>query len=177
MRVAIAALVVLVLATCATSAKQQVPAPSEYEPRDLREPHRRINWFWFDDLEPADSGWTHGDYLTAICPHFHVDAYLAYGGEYSWWCGTFNYDADGGYGNAWDDRLLCPEVDVTGSVYPVITFAYRNDTEPDHDFTYVVQSLDLSRASVLIGSSPPSCGLRAEGRPRDHGSRLLCTNL
>jgi len=120
----------------------------------------RIVWFWFDDLEPEDAGWAHGDFTAVATPHFHVSTYMAYARGHSWWCGTFDYDADGGYGNSWDDRLDVPPV-ITAveptswsaikaryrespapersrdPIYPVITLAYRNDTEPGYDFTYV----------------------------------------
>jgi hypothetical protein len=144
--------------------------PREFEPRDVREPGR-IVWFWADDLEPEDPGWEHADELATYVPYFHVDTYLAYAGTYSYWCGTFDYDADGGYGNSWDDRLHLPltpvavEEESWGSIkarfresgearggreplYPVITFAYRNDTEPAYDYTYV--QAESSRAWVNL---------------------------
>jgi hypothetical protein len=91
---------------------------------------------------------------------------MAYEGEFSWWCGTFEYDADGGYGNSWDDRLELPPIYMQpvaveevswGSikamyaedqhsgeprpsrdpVYPILTFAFRHDSEAAYDFTYV----------------------------------------
>ncbi len=93
--------------------------------------------YFFDDLESGAPGWTHGDFTATAAPHFHVDTYMAYAGTYSWWCGTFAYDADGGYGNSWDDRLDVPTTGWAGYVYPVLEFAYRNDTEPGYDFTYV----------------------------------------
>ena len=88
-------------------------------------------------IDSGENGWTHGDFTATATPHFHVDTYMAYAGLYSWWCGTFDYDADGGYGNSWDDRLAIPELDLTGSTYPILTFAYRYDSEPAYDFTYV----------------------------------------
>jgi hypothetical protein len=110
---------------------------SLYEPRQIREV-TRSDWFWVDALEPEDPGWEHGDYTATAVPHFHLDTYMAYGGAgYSYWCGNFDYDADGGYGNGWDDRLDCPPAPWTGFIYPVITFAYRNDTEPAYDYSYV----------------------------------------
>jgi hypothetical protein len=91
---------------------------------------------------------------------------MAYEGERSWWCGNFDYDMDGGYGNGWDDRLELPPIyvnpvpveDVSWAVLkalyrdgtsgdrkgrgrdpvmPVLTFAYRHDSEIGYDFTYV----------------------------------------
>lgn len=72
------------------------------------------DWFWYDDLEPPDPGWSHGDFGETAVPHFHVDSYMAHSGSYSWWCGTFEYDANGGYGNNWRDVLEIPPVDWTG---------------------------------------------------------------
>jgi hypothetical protein len=132
MRKALISLAVLALIVGVACAKQQV-----YTPRDVNEPGRFTTVFWFDDVEGGEDGWQHGDYTATAVPHFHVDSYLAYAGQYSWWCGTFAYDADGGYGNGWDDRLTCPPANFTGYTYPVITFAFRGDSEPGYDFTYV----------------------------------------
>jgi hypothetical protein len=122
--------------------------------------------YWFDDIEGDVSEWTTVDFTAAAEPHFHRDGYMAYEGDYSWWCGTFEYDANGGYGNGWDDRLDLPPVylnpvvvedvswgsikamyrddsPVAGAertrdpVFPVLTFAYRHDSEIAYDFTYV----------------------------------------
>jgi len=92
--------------------------------------------FWSDDMEGSVSGWTTVDNTAFVTPHFHVDTYMAYAGH-SWWCGTFDYDADGGYGNNWDDRLNIPETDWTGWTYPLLEFVCRYDSETDYDFTYV----------------------------------------
>jgi len=90
---------------------------------------------WTDDTESGENGWTHGDFSSSATPHFHVDTYMAYSGS-SWWCGTFDFDADGGYGNNWDDRLDVPSTDWTGYTYPVLTYYYRCDSEFNYDFTY-----------------------------------------
>jgi hypothetical protein len=132
MRKALISLAVLALIVGVASAKQEV-----YQPRDVTELGRFTTVFWYDDVESGEGGWTHGDATATYVPYFHVDPYLAYAGSYSWWCGTFAYDADGGYGNGWDDRLTCPPADWTGFLYPVVTFAYRNDTEPAYDYSYV----------------------------------------
>lgn len=99
---------------------------------------------WFDDLEPvAHPGWTHGSYVVPG-PHFHVDTYLACSGDFSWWCGTFAYDANGGYGNQWEDWLNVPPTGWSGYTHPILSFCYRNHTEPAYDFTYVqAQSLGV----------------------------------
>jgi hypothetical protein len=100
MRKLIIVLAIMAFAFGVASARQSL-----YEPRQVREVGRS-DWFWVDALEPEDPGWEHGDYTATAVPHFHLDTYMAYGGSgYSYWCGNFDYDADGGYGNGWDDRL------------------------------------------------------------------------
>ncbi len=91
---------------------------------------------YLDDMEDGEGGWTHAD-LSSPPPKFHVDTYMAYGGGSSWWCGNFDYDANGGYGNSWDQRLDLPTLDLTGMTTPVLTFVYRYDSEPGYDYTYV----------------------------------------
>jgi len=93
--------------------------------------------FWTDDLEGDVSGYSSVDFTATSTPHFHVDTYMAYEGDYSWWCGNFNYDTDGGYGNSWDDRLDIPPVDISGASYPILTYAFRYDSEPNYDYTYI----------------------------------------
>jgi hypothetical protein len=133
MRKLIIVLAILAFAFSVASAKYDV-----YKPRQVTQQESRV-WgiCFFDDLEDGAPGWTHGDYTATAVPHFHVDSYLAYAGQYSWWCGSFAYDADGGYGNNWDDRLTCPSTAWTGYTYPVLTFAFRGDSEPGYDYTYV----------------------------------------
>lgn len=126
-------IVVAILALAAGSAPAKV---DRFQPPDDPVPERVV-WLWYDDLETGGPGWTHGDYTVSAIHHFHVDQYLAYAGDYSWWCGNFDYDADGGYGNSWNDYLVCDPVDWTDCIYPVLTFAYRNDTEPGYDFSFV----------------------------------------
>ena len=97
----------------------------------------RATVIWFDDVEGGTNGWTTTDHTAGATPHFHVSTYMVNHGTYHYWCGTFDYDTDGGYGNAWDDRLELPLTDVTGAYYPVLTFVYRFDSEAGYDFTYV----------------------------------------
>jgi hypothetical protein len=92
---------------------------------------------WFDDIEGNVGGWHSVSLATWGRPRFHLDTYMAYEDSFSWWCGSFEYDADGGYGNSWDQRLSIPTVDWTDYIYPVLTFAFRCDSEAGHDFTYV----------------------------------------
>ncbi len=93
--------------------------------------------FWFDDMESGEVGWTHGDNTATVVTRFHRDTYMAYYAGESWWCGCFDYDADGGYGNGWDQRLDLPPVDLSAATYPVLFFYYRNDTEAGYDYSYV----------------------------------------
>jgi hypothetical protein len=124
----------VLLACGAAGARHQSMAP-------YRTPSDHARWpttlYFFDDMESMAPGWTHGDFTATATPHFHVDSYMAYAGSYSWWCGTFAYNTSGGYGNSWDDRLSVPDTDWTTYVYPVLQFAYRGDSEPGYDFTYV----------------------------------------
>ncbi len=94
---------------------------------------------FLDDMEAGENGWTHVDNTAGAGTKFHLDSYYAYEGAYSWWCGELDagYSSGDGYDNGWDQRLLIPETDLTGATYPVLTFAYRYDSEPTYDFTYV----------------------------------------
>jgi len=96
----------------------------------------RVVDFWFDDMEGGNTGWTTADLTATATLHFHWDTYMAYDGT-SWWCGSFDYDLDGGYGNSWDDKLIIPDVDWTGYTYPILTYAFRHDSETAYDFTYI----------------------------------------
>ncbi|MCK4511377.1 hypothetical protein KAW64_06530 [bacterium] len=120
---------------------------------------------WHDDMESGINGWFSVDFTAGAAPHFHWDTYMAYEGM-SWWCGTFDYDMDGGYGDNWDDRLELPEIPVNpvsveriswgalkakyrdgpsgggegrnrDEVIPILTFVYRCDVELACDYTYV----------------------------------------
>jgi hypothetical protein len=93
---------------------------------------------WFDDMEGDVSEWRSVDFTVGATSRFHWDSYMAFGGTgQSWWCGTFDYDADGGYGNMWDERLHLQPVDLTTNTYPVLTFAYRHDSQVAYDYTYL----------------------------------------
>jgi len=127
------AVAILALAAGAASAKLMVETPTS----EFTGPTRGNTIFWYDDIEGDVSQWVSVDFTAGATPHFHVDTYLAYAGSYSWWCGTFDYDTDGGYGHNWDDRLIIPTTDVTGAYYPILTYAFRHDSEPGFDFTYV----------------------------------------
>ena len=99
---------------------------------------------FFDDMESGVGGWTTVDNTATATPHFHLDPYMAYEGTYSWWCGNFDYDTDGGYGNSWDDRLVIPTLDLSAATYPILTYAFRHDSEAAYDYTYIqAESLEV----------------------------------
>jgi hypothetical protein len=126
---------------------------------------------YYYEFDEGEGDWEHVDLTAGAVPRFHLDAYLAFDdpefeNDVSWWCGTFDYDADGGYGNSWDQRLVLPPVPLVmtsvsetswGSIkstflpassrddsltkerspWPVLTFAFRHETEPGYDFVWV----------------------------------------
>jgi hypothetical protein len=126
-------LAIMALFAGMATAKLTVATPTH----EFEGPSRDNVLFWFDDMEGDVSGWSTTDFSAGAAPHFHMDAYMAYEGAMSWWCGNFDYDADGGYGNGWDDRLVIPTTDLSGATYPILTYAYRHDSETAYDFTYV----------------------------------------
>ncbi len=134
--------IVLALCVGTAAAKLELARPAA----ELLEPGRDNTVFWFDDMEGDVSQYRTVDLTTCLPYHLHVDTYMAYEGTYSWWCGSFDYDTDGGYGNSWDDRLLLPELDLSTATYPVLTFAYRQDSEVGYDFTH----LQAKREGVFV---------------------------
>jgi len=130
----ICAVICVALAVSVTSVPAK--APGENTPTTIS-PSPRATVIWADDIESGVNGWTTLDHTAGATPRFHVDTYLANYGTYCYWCGTFDYDSDGGYGNGWDERLELPAVDADAAYYPVLTFAYRHDSEAGYDFTYV----------------------------------------
>jgi hypothetical protein len=94
---------------------------------------------FYDDMEAGTNGWTHTDNTALAVPKWHRDTYNAYDGTYSWWCGELNaaFSGGDGYGNRWNQLLNIPDTDISAATYPVLDFAYRGDSEPDYDFTYV----------------------------------------
>ena len=192
---AIAVMLVTILAPLTSSAN---PGPHVY---------------WFDDMESGEGEWTHYDNTAGIEAAFHVDSYLAYDDplveeDLSWWCGTFEYDTDGGYGNTWDQRLELPAIHVDDvaverstwgglkaryrpsaetrdpdaneerrGALPVLTFAYRHDSEPYYDCTYV--QVDSGGVWVTLngsgwdGSSGGWQDLGSAGYPLDRFGGVL----
>jgi hypothetical protein len=142
-------LAVLTLTAGVGAARLSVETPIGRD--DVSAPGRDVVIFWSDDMEGGENGWTHGDFTaTGAPPRFHVDTYMAFGGSgSSWWCGSFDYDADGGYGNSWHEYLTIPTTDVSSAgAYAVLTFAFRYDSEPTYDFTYI-QAESLGVWTVL----------------------------
>ena len=73
---------------------------------------------WYDDMTDGPGDWTHEDLSAGHETRFHIDTYLAFDDplhetDYSWWCGNFDYDADGGYGNGWNQFLNLPPIVVS----------------------------------------------------------------
>ena len=136
-------LAIMALVASTAVAKLNVDTPAT----ELNGPSRENVLFWFDDMEGDVSLYGTADLTQGASPHFHWDTYYAYGGSgESWWCGNFDYDANGGYGNSWDDRLVIPTLDLSTATYPILTYAYRHDSEPAYDFTYVqAESLGVYR--------------------------------
>ncbi len=129
----------LLLSVVMSAARAPEAMPAQEDRRSS--PRTRGQILFFDDMESGTNGWTTTDEFS-MDAHFHVDTYLAYGGTgSSWWCGTFDYDADGGYGNSWDDRLDLPPSDVASAQYPVLTYNYRYDVEIGFDYVYVQAQL------------------------------------
>ena len=144
----------LVMFACGQVQAKRLVASPIYDAGHERYPNQL---FWFDDIEGDVSGWSTVDFSAGASPHFHVDPYMAFEGTNSWWCGNFDYDSDGGYGNSWDDRLDFPVLDLSAATYPILTYAFRHDSEVGYDYTYIqAESLgvfvDLNRG--YDGSAP-----------------------
>jgi len=99
-------------------------------------PSRGLETVFFDDVESGVNGWTTVDNTALVENMFHVSDHMAYDAHH-WWCGTLDYDDDGGYGNSWDYSLLVPPTDVTGATMPVLTYVYYHDSEVGYDYTFV----------------------------------------
>ncbi len=120
---------------------------------------------FFDDMEGGTNGWTSTDNTTSAVTKFHLDTYNAYQGTYSYWCGEMNpaFASGDGYANGWDQMLVVPATDVTGATYPVLTFAYRFDSEAGYDFTYVQAESLGSYVSLNAGYDGSSAGWQDYG--------------
>lgn len=111
---------------------REVPTLTPYDGQHSTS--RAVVEVFYDDLESGAVGWTHGD-DSVKPPQWHIDSYLAHTGN-SWWCGSFAFDADGGYGNRWKQWLTSPYIDWEPGDYPVIEYNFRADCEKDFDFGY-----------------------------------------
>jgi len=125
----------------------------------------RLALFWFDDMESGINGWTTVDETSTATPHFHVDTYMAYDTNH-WWCGSFAYDTNGGYGNSWIDLLVIPATDLSAATYPILSFVHYYDSEPGYDFTYV----DVKVGGVFIAQNSGYNGQIAGGTWVDLGA-------
>ncbi len=140
-------------------------ATQRLDTRASGSPRTRGTVIWYDDMESGGTGWSHRDDTWGLTPHFHVNTYMAFEGERAWWCGSFDFDSDGGYGDQWDDRLELPPIDVSGAGYPVLTFAHYYHSEPGSDFTY----LQVRNGSEFIDLNPGYSGLIPGGSWLDLG--------
>ncbi len=132
---------------------------------EFRGPNRFNTVFAYFDMTDV-TGFTTVDNTATSVPHFHVDSYMPFDGTDHWWCGNFDYDADGGYGNGWDDRLQIPVTDVTGATYPVLTFAHYFSSELGWDFTYV----QAKQGGAYVDMNSGYSGIIAGGTWVDLGS-------
>jgi hypothetical protein len=161
MKAQLSAVVILCLfgALVAASAQQ-----SDY-------PEGNRSWFevFHEDWENGGQGWTFED-RSGRPSDFHVSQYYAYddGQEpnYSYWCGTFEYDANGGYGEGWNGILELPEIDIPAGRYPpMITFKFRICTDefpsiPDRAWLEV---LYLGEYRLLMEYAGTACSWQSQG--------------
>ena len=137
-----------VLALCAGMAYAKVAekTPVPYSPNQAV---RANTTFWTDDMESGEGLWSHWDKTALQSPEFWRSDlsgtnYSPYGGDLSWWCGNYTWDAPGdlpgGYANDWNQYLVIPELNLAGMGsygYGILTFAYRHDMEVDYDYCWV----------------------------------------
>jgi len=139
---AVIGIVFLVIGTAGAAQRSHILRAVPYDGRPVVRDTIDVTYFE-DDMESGEGDWTHGDFTAGAIPHFHRSTFLPYEGTYSWWCGTLDYDEpgedEGGYGNDWVDYLVVPDLDLDGlgSAYPIMTFAYRFDLEPDYDYAWI----------------------------------------
>jgi len=135
-------LTILLIAVTAASSLAAPPDPGRARGGQLasgRDGERTPVMAFFDDMEDGVNGWTHVDNTAQSGEKFHVDTYNAYSRGYSWWCGELNaaFSGGDGYGNNWTQMLELPAIDLSGTVYPMIEFSFRCDTEESYDLVYV----------------------------------------
>jgi hypothetical protein len=114
----------------------------------------REGWFevFHEDWENGGQGWIFED-RTGRPSEFHATDYYAYDDgtppNYSYWCGTFEYDANGGYGCGWNMLLELPEIDLAGATQPKLRFRYRIETATGDRVT--VEAMKGGTYEVLDG--------------------------
>ena len=126
-------------------------------PDSLSSPTRDwINPYKASGLHATMEGWIGFDYTYSDVPYFRrlssqdsrwsedvcVGTPAGLGGAYSFWCGAFSGEADSqcfgtgqGYGNSWVVCIEHPFNYNGGGI--TLQFKYRNETEPDYDYTIV----------------------------------------
>ena len=102
--------------------------------------------------QPAWNGWTHWDVTQPTVSHWQISDYFAaelgadpQPGNLAAWCGDLSFeactgqDAEGGYGNNWNDMLEFRQQVGNPALAVAVTFtAYVNiDSEPTYDYTHV----------------------------------------
>ena len=160
MRTFIVTLTILVLCMGVAFAKTQTDYPVD----TFKGPNRAQVTFGYFDMTDV-TGFVTVDNTAGATPHFHVDSYMAFDFNH-WWCGNFNFDTNGGYGNGWIDLLVVPTTDVTGAYYPVLTFVHYFDSEPGYDYTYV----DAKVGGLYVAQNAGYNGLIAGGTWVDLGA-------
>jgi len=136
MRLAIAVLLSVLLTAGAAMGRPVVGGHAVEHAVEFAGPSRPNVLFAYWQMNDP-TGFATVDLTADAVPYFHPSNHMSFDGTTHWWCGRIEYDADGGYGNRWDQRLELPAVDITGAVYPVLTFAHYYDSEVGYDFTYV----------------------------------------
>jgi len=90
------------------------------------------------DGQPSWNGWISEDLTYSGDQFWHVSAFRAINGAYSYWCGT-EFDGNPGYGNNWSQATVfvhqVPDAGVASTVRWTATI--QNDTEPAYDYTYL----------------------------------------
>ncbi len=133
MRTIIVSLAILALCAGVASAKIQTETATQFTG-----PNRVNTMYEYFDMSDA-TGFVTIDETATFVPHWHIDNFAAhmYDATDYWYCGSFAYDANGGYGFGWDDRLVVPVTDCSTAFLPVLTFAHYYDSELGWDYSYV----------------------------------------
>lgn len=84
-----------------------------------------------ENFEPIDSLWKKGDIRETNGLFWHIDTFNAYSGK-SWWCG---HPEIKGYRNNWYQTLTTPDIDLTNTSSPMLSFMHYYGTEYDYSET------------------------------------------